>query len=246
MRNMPGLPEGGVCRVIVMPANAAGWFWHCLARETGKIGHLYSPRDQRGPWPWLPYAFDNGAFSCWDQSSNTFNEAKWDAKVQAWREMLFWSQVREQKPRWAIVPDVPGNCDATLERWSRYAGEVASVGIPLALAVQDGMTPDHVRELDPFPEVICVGGTTDWKWETVSMWVSEFDRVHVLRCNAPDKLQQMEDMGVESTDGTGWNRGDRKQTTGLETWARMEPTPTASPIAGFVCRQECKRQITFA
>ena len=34
--------------MIVMPANSTGWFWHCLARETGKIGHLYSPGAQRG------------------------------------------------------------------------------------------------------------------------------------------------------------------------------------------------------
>ena len=44
--------------MIVMPANATGWFWHCLARETGRIGHLYSPGAQRGPWPWFPFALD--------------------------------------------------------------------------------------------------------------------------------------------------------------------------------------------
>lgn len=51
--------------MIVMPANSSGWFWHSLARETGRLGHLYSPGGQRGPWPWFPYALDNGAYACW-------------------------------------------------------------------------------------------------------------------------------------------------------------------------------------
>jgi hypothetical protein len=59
--------------MIVMPACSSGWLWHSLARETGRIGHLYSPRSQRGPWPWFPYACDNGAFSCWNPIENTFD-----------------------------------------------------------------------------------------------------------------------------------------------------------------------------
>ena len=35
--------------MLVMPANSTGWFWHCLGRETGRIGHLFSPGAQRGP-----------------------------------------------------------------------------------------------------------------------------------------------------------------------------------------------------
>ena len=46
--------------MIVMPANSSGWFWHSLARETGRLGHLYSPGGQMGPWPWFPYALDKG------------------------------------------------------------------------------------------------------------------------------------------------------------------------------------------
>jgi hypothetical protein len=150
---------------------------------------------------------------------------------------------------WAIVPDVPGNAAATLARWPVYAPEVIAAGIPLALAVQDGMTPDDVWALEIQPEVIAVGGSTEWKWATVEMWAKEFDRVHLLRCNSPAKLDWLEKLGVESCDGTGWNRGDRKQTSGLEEWARSHhiPGPTNQPIWPYVCREaKNKKQMTFA
>lgn len=97
--------------MIVMPANSTGWFWHSLARETGRIGHLYSPRAQTGPWPWFPYALDNGAFSC-----------------------------------------------------------------------------------------------------------------------------ELESMGVESCDGTGWLRGDKTQTAGVEEWARSRAQPITSPLWPHTCK----------
>lgn len=225
--------------MMVMPACSTGWFWHCMARETGRIGHLYSPGSQRGPWPWFPYALDNGCFSLWDPANNTFDEERWLLSAEgAWQRMLFWVEASPQRPLWLIVPDRPGDKDGTLEKWEQYAPALVLRGVgKLAIAVQDGMTPDDVRGLYLKPDVICVGGSTDWKWSTVEMWASEFPRVHLLRCNAPAKLAYLEELGVESTDGTGWNRGDRKQTQGLETWARSKPVPqTRFQLTPYVCR----------
>jgi len=232
--------------MLVMPSNSSGWFWHCLARETGRIGHLYSPGAQRGPWPWFPYALDNGAFSCWDMDSNTFSEEKWVKVESEWRRLLLWSQCANQKPLWAIVPDVPGNAEATVERWGRFAWMVKSAGIQLAVAVQDGMTSETVLRLHPAPDVIAVGGTTEWKWDTAEMWCGEFDRVHLLRCNSPEKLSWLESIGCESADGTGWNRGDRKQTKGLEDWARKHPTAHTSSLFEHVCKSAKRGQMAFA
>lgn len=232
--------------MLVMPACSTGWFWHCLARETGRIGHLYSPGSQRGPWPWFPYALDNGAFSCWDMHSNTFDNEKWANVEIQWKKLLLWCQFANLKPRWAIVPDVPGNSHATIERWSEFSHVVAQSEIPLAVAVQDGMTADDVRQLYPKPDVIAVGGTTEWKWDTVRMWCSEFPRVHLLRCNSPEKLAFLESIGCESTDGTGWNRGDRKQTKGLEDWARKDPAPNTPMLYPYVCKEPKQDQLTFA
>lgn len=237
-------------KMMIMPANSTGWFWHCLARETGRIGHLFSPNAQRGPFPWMPYALDNGAFSCWDMRENAFDINKWNALIDDWKRMLVWSGTHAQKPLWAIVPDVIGNCEATLEQWEQYANIVQNCEIPLAIAVQDGMTKEDVRSPTPKPTVIAIGGTTEWKWKTVQYWCRAFDHVHVLRCNSPDKLPYLSELGVKSCDGTGWNRGSRKQTAGLEEWCRQNATPNFQSLTPVTCRgrkkSEDKNQITFA
>lgn len=230
--------------MIVMPANSTGWFWHCLARETGKLGHLYSPGDQRGPWPWLPFACDNRCFPLWNPEDNSFDETQWLTTTEPkWRQLLFWTQTNKQKPLWAIVPDRPGDWTETCRKWSQYAGIVAANEIPLAVAVQDGATAESVRELDPKPAVIAVGGSTEWKWETVEMWANEFPRVHLLRCNSPAKLLYLQNLGVESCDGTGWNRGDRKQTEGLENFCRgINGRSIFGNLAPYSCRGERNAQ----
>jgi len=232
--------------VIIMPANSTGWFWHCLARETGKIGHLFSPGAQRGPWPWFPFALDNGAYSCWDITTNEFDFDKWATIEPKWRQLIYWAASAVQRPRWAIVPDVVGNMEATFESWDRNYRTVVDAEIVPALAVQDGMVPSDVRALDNIPSVICVGGSTEWKWETVEMWAKEFSRVHLLRCNSPDKLEYLESLGVESCDGTGWNRGSRKQTDGLEQFVRRNPDPKIFWLTPHVCRTPKNGQMEWA
>jgi len=235
--------------MLVMPANSSGWLFHCMARETGRIGHLFSPRQQKQTFPWFPYALDNGAFSCWDMRENTFDLKKWKALEDDWKRLLVWSQCQPYQARWAIVPDVIGNKEATMEQWEKYATIVQDCRIPLAVAVQDGMTKEDVLSLSPAPEVIAIGGTTEWKWETVEYWAKAFKRVHVLRCNSPTKLYELESMGIESCDGSGWNRGDRKQTKGLEKWARQKAIPSVDWLSDHTCRgqkKNDKHQIMWA
>lgn len=222
--------------MIVMPSNSSGWFWHCLARETGRIGHLYSPGAQRGPWPWFPFALDCNIFKYWNQETNTVDLERYDAEMMhQWVDLISWAAPMGQA-LWAIVRDVPGNAELTLQHYETYHRLVVDKDIRPALAVQDGMTPGDVRNLKNKPQVICVGGTTEWKWETVEMWAKEFPWVHVLRCNSPQKLYYLEQLGVKSCDGTGWNRGDKTQTSGLETWARINPQPKIYAMSGYVCK----------
>jgi hypothetical protein len=108
------------------------------------------------------------------------------------------------------------------------------------------MTVEQVKALRPGPVVICVGGTDEFKWGTLQQWTTNFPRVHVLRVNQPDKLNFLESLGVESCDGTGWNRGNRKQTKGVEEWARNKPTPTQSHIWRWCCRSEDKQDELFS
>lgn len=216
--------EGRFQTMIVMPSNSSGWFFHTLAHETGRLGHLFSPGGQRGPWPWFPYALDNGCFALWNPDDNSFDEGKWATSgITAWQRLLFWAEASPERPRWLIVPDRPGSGVETLAKWNQHAAALVERKVcKLAIAVQDGMTSEDVRQLAIQPDVIAVGGSTEWKWSTIEMWAKEFPRVHLLRCNSPEKLYYLEKLGVESTDGTGWNRGNRVQTEGLERWERSK------------------------
>jgi hypothetical protein len=108
------------------------------------------------------------------------------------------------------------------------------------------MSLHDVKALSPQPEVVAIGGSDQYKWGSVHMWAASWPRVHVLRCNSPEKLQLLESLGVESCDGTGWNRGDRKQTAGLERWARRHPVPRVDELAPFVCRGKKTAQMEWA
>lgn len=194
--------------VIVMPANntgiAVGWM---AGRYPGKIGHLFSPGAQRGPFTrefGIPYAFDNGAFA--------LGEA-W--QEEPWIKMLDWGRLSGQRPLWALVPDVVGDRAGTLRRWGQYAGIVADYGWPLAFAVQDGMV---AADVPISADVVFVGGSTEWKWKTMPMWCGHFQRVHVGRVNTYRRLWQCDDAGAESCDGTGWTRGDQIQARGLRAY----------------------------
>jgi hypothetical protein len=122
----------------------------------------------------------------------------------------------EFAPRWVLVPDVVADRDATLRKWDKYSQIAQQFGWPLAMAVQDGMTPEDL----PDECVVFVGGTTKWKWDTVEMWASTNRRVHVGRVNEVEKLILCEKLGVESVDGTGWMRGTGggRQARALAEW----------------------------
>lgn len=171
---------------------------HYLAgRHPNRIGWLVGPSARRKTKlrPWIPYALDNDAFSAWAKGT------PWD--VGAWRSLLEWAKRSGHAPRWVLVPDVVADKAATLANWKQYAPEAKAYGWPLAIAVQDGMTP---ADIPADASVIFVGGTTLWKWSSLPMWSANFKRVHVGRVNELRRLFTCEEYGVESCDGTGWVR----------------------------------------
>lgn len=193
--------------MIVYAANNSGSEFMRLADEYGNIGHLYSPRGQRGPYPGIPYALDNGAFSYYLRGEK-FNGGPYI-------NLLRWAKnaAGGQAPDWALVPDAVGDRDETLRMWQRWRQVVVrGCHFLAAFAVQDGMTKNDVPKS---AAVIFVGGSKDWKWDTVQMWVDEFPRVHVGRVSSYPKLELCASIGVESVDGTGWFR-DPSRTHDLE------------------------------
>lgn len=188
-----------------MCANSSGTMfgWLC-GRYPGLIGNLLGPGRGLTVWPFAPYALDNGAYPAFE------NKTEWDSS--RWLKMIDEAHQNPIKPLWAVVPDVVTDKERTLESWHRWLPIVQQAGFTPALAVQDGMVPSDVPAS---AEVVFVGGSTAWKWQTVEVWAANFPRVHVGRVNGFKKLVRCWEAGVESTDGTGWFRGRHRQLQGL-------------------------------
>lgn len=192
--------------MIVMPSNQTGIEVGLLAaRHPGRIGHLFAPGGQRGPWPEIPYALDNGAWPAFK------NGTHWS--VDAWRELLRWAVLCGQRALWALVPDVVGNRQATIDLWPDYVGEVRRAGIRPAFAVQDGMTFDDVPDAEC---MLFLGGSTEWKLAAIGPWCRQFPgRVHVGRVNTWGRLIDCWRAGAASVDGTGWFHTKGQQNSDL-------------------------------
>lgn len=197
--------------MIVMPSNCTGFeAGRLFGMFPDRLAHLNTPDNQKEPARNASWALDNGVFGAFTAN-------------REWSEEPFYSYLDRYsiwKPIWAVVPDAVGNRDKTLAMWSDHWHAVAAFGVPLAFAAQDGMTPADVPSN---ADVVFVGGTTAWKWRTLRQWTSAFPRVHVGRVNSRRLLDQAEEAGAESCDGTGWFR-DPTRTAELEAWLRAEKT----------------------
>jgi hypothetical protein len=169
-------------------------FAHLATRYPGSIGHLFSPGATRGPYDFMPYALDNGAWGA-HLNGTTWSEAEW-------LHLMRWSAMAGQRPLWAVVPDVVGDRAATLERWEQYAPVVRGFGFRPAFAAQDGMTLDDVPDADC---MVFVGGSDDFKLAAIRPWSAALPgRVHVARVNTLERLLLCHAAGAVSVDGTGW------------------------------------------
>lgn len=192
--------------MMIMPGNDSSGVVHFLCgRHPGEIGWIQGPSSFKKPRWYMPYAVDNDAFSAWENGTE-WSESKW-------LNMLDEVKLGGIDPLWALVPDVVGDREKTIERWHKYKHEIVDRGIKTAFAAQDGMSISDIPECD----VVFVGGTTKWKWEYAPSFCLAFNRVHIGRVNTLSKLWECKDMGAESVDGTGWFREghDGKRMEGL-------------------------------
>jgi hypothetical protein len=147
-------------------------------------------------------ALDNGAWAHRDDPDwwRTTGETQWLAARGAY-DWLF-----------VVMPDVVADADATLERYLRYRGEMDERGLPMALALQNGMTSKAIAHL--CPAFLFLGGTTEWKLATLPL-LAEFAHatnrwLHVGRVNTIRRLWLCASYGVHSCDGTGLARYPRE------------------------------------
>ncbi len=184
--------------MIVMPSNNCGFDCGLLfGRFPGRLAHLHNPDRLAEPKSGVPWALDNGVFGAWTAG-------------KPWDERPFYAFLERYhifKPTFAVVPDVITNREETLAAWKIHAPTISLFKTPLAIAVQDGMTPCDLDNLEPAPDVVFIGGSTSWKWRNLSTWTENFKRVHVGRVNSEKSLWAAHDSGAESCDGTGFFRG---------------------------------------
>lgn len=181
--------------MTVMPGNDRGCWWGYLAgRFPGRIGSLVTPGRWKTPVPFAPYAIDNGAFTGF--------------KETAFRTLINKAS-RCKPPIWILSPDCVGDKPKTLNLWDEWETELRSLGWPVAMAMQDGMTPDDFKG-----DLAFIGGSTSWKWRNLSMW-KDVPRFHVGRVNTERHLWQAHEAGAESCDGTGWFRDPHEELPAL-------------------------------
>lgn len=146
----------------------------------------YKTRLSRG----VPWCLDNGVFT------GKFEEKKWLKQIDSFREY-------KDTLIFITIPDVVGDCLATLKRFSYYRRKVKNY--PVALVSQDGIK-QHASKI-PWDEFDCifVGGTDTHKLGIEGRWIIEQAKnrgkwVHVGRVNSVSRMLSFWE--ADSYDGT--------------------------------------------
>lgn len=167
----------------------AGWKLLCEPSQLSRYGAALPP---------LPYAIDNGAWGCYQR------EVPFDAI--SFQTML---DRMGAGADWIVVPDIVAGGHDSLRFSMSWLDRVSRYGLPL-LAMQDGMVPEDVRRFVGPGVGIFLGGTTEWKLETMRSWGSLARRrrahFHVARVNTARRIRLCQDAGADSFDGTSVSR----------------------------------------
>lgn len=139
------------------------------------------------------FAIDNGCYRGFDRDK--------------FRRLLDKHYSRRHLCRWVALPDVVASARRTLEAFEHWQHIVP--GWKKALVAQDGI------ENLPIPwgslDAIFIGGSTEWKLSRHAADVIRTAKicgkwVHVGRVNTPGRMEYFEDIGADSTDGSGLSR----------------------------------------
>jgi hypothetical protein len=144
------------------------------------------------------FAIDNGAWTAHQQKQ------PFDSKL--FRELL---ESHGARADWIAIPDIVAGGLASLEFSRSWLSELEDFP-RLLLPVQDGMTPADVRSLIGPRIGIFVGGTTEWKEQSLAIW-GELKRetgcwLHVGRVNSCRRIVLCQDAQADSFDGTSATR----------------------------------------
>lgn len=158
------------------------------AIATGHLGQMVTPNAGNRITPGAVWALDNGCFS--DQWS-----------PEKWLDTLD-RHVNVPGCLFAVAPDVVGDADATHDLWRRWWSAPMRRGYRTAYVAQDG-----IRFLPSGPQVLFIGGSTEWKLSRHARRVVGLARslgwwVHMGRVNSLRRLRYAAEIGCQSADGT--------------------------------------------
>lgn len=142
----------------------------------------------------MPYAIDNGAWGCF-QRGDEFDEERFAALVES----------HGAEADWIVAPDIVQGGTASLrftEKWLPRLEDIA----PILVAVQDGHTREDVEPWLSDEVGIFLGGSSEWKEDTMSYWGRVAHDIgcyyHVARVNSKRRVKLCHLAGAHSFDGT--------------------------------------------
>jgi hypothetical protein len=146
----------------------------------------------------FPWALDNGAWTAF-QRREPFDVPAFDRAVS----------LMGVGADWIVVPDKVADASESLRMTREWLPRLMGVA-PLLVAVQDGMTVDHVRDMLGPKCGIFLGGGTEWKLATMSYWGEHCSRIgchyHVARVNTVGRIRAAHLARAHSIDGTSASR----------------------------------------
>lgn len=151
----------------------------------------------------VPCALDNGAFEAHRRGLPWMEERFFAMIKKCWDNNLTLDFI--------VCPDIIAGGKDSLIKSNSYVNKLKPAR--LALAVQDGIEP---KDLDSFVwknyDVIFVGGSEEWKWETAEDWVMfahiNNKKCHIGRVGTLAKLQRANEIGADSVDSTSFVRNE--------------------------------------
>lgn len=154
-------------------------------------------RARRALPPGYRYAIDNGAWGC-HQRGVAFDGDGFGELVD----------LHANGAEWVVVPDIVAGGLESLAFSLSWLPRLQ--GLPLLLAVQDGMSTDDVEPYLGAGVGLFLGGSTEWKLATMRQWGQLARRVgchyHVARVNTARRIALCQDAGAHSFDGTSASR----------------------------------------
>lgn len=138
---------------------------------------------------------DNGAWGCFKR------EEPFDEGAFLW----MWRRFKDAAD-FVVLPDIVAGGAASLAFSLSWLPLLRDDSYRLLLPVQDGMVPTDVAHWLSPGVGLFVGGSTEWKLDTLRSWGGLAKRrrcwLHVARVNSARRIRLCQDAGVDSFDGT--------------------------------------------